>query len=107
VAWKSIQPLPTGLKLPTAEKSQYEQVGDIIVSAALHSADPDIPVNDYLANLPPLSGQNTGKNFVRFSSRCGPMFAFRDSVILLLSWDKPIDTLTAMIVYCFVCKVSW
>ncbi|KAI7875153.1 hypothetical protein K492DRAFT_136830 [Lichtheimia hyalospora FSU 10163] len=31
------------------------------------------------------------------------MFAFRDAVLLLLSWDKPLDTMVAMVGYIIVC----
>ncbi|GAN02229.1 peroxisomal Pex24-like protein [Mucor ambiguus] len=85
-------------KLATSEEFQ-----NVLVSAAIHSSDTTQPPNEYLANLPPLNPQNTAKNFSRFVSRCGPMFSFRDSVILLLSWNKPIDTLAALIIYCLIC----
>lgn len=81
-----------------------EEFQNVLVSAAIHSTDTTQPVNDYLANLPPLNPQNTAKNFSRFVSRCGPMFTFRDNVILLLSWNKPIDTMVALLIYCLVCK---
>lgn len=79
-------------------------IENAVVKAAIQSLDPSLPVNDYLATLPPLHPQTTNKNFFRFVSRCGPIFAFRDQVILLLSWDQPIDTLVALIAYCFICK---
>lgn len=81
-----------------------DEFQNVLVSAAINSTDTTQPVNDYLANLPPLNPQNTAKNFSRFVSRCGPMFAARDNVILLLSWNKPIDTLVALLIYCIVCK---
>ncbi|CAO3650317.1 unnamed protein product [Cunninghamella blakesleeana] len=80
-----------------------EVIENAVVKAAIQSLDPSLPVNDYLATLPPLHPQTTNKNFFRFVSRCGPIFAFRDQVILLLSWDQPIDTLVALIAYCFIC----
>ncbi|GAA5813456.1 hypothetical protein MFLAVUS_006934 [Mucor flavus] len=80
-----------------------DEFQNVLVSAAINSTDTTQPVNDYLANLPPLNPQNTAKNFSRFVSRCGPMFAARDNVILLLSWNKPIDTLVALLIYCIVC----
>lgn len=80
-----------------------EEFQNVLVSAAINSSDTTQPPNEYLANLPPLNPQNTAKNFSRFVSRCGPMFAFRDSVILLLSWNKPIDTLVALLIYIIVC----
>ncbi|KAI9487544.1 MAG: integral peroxisomal membrane peroxin-domain-containing protein [Benjaminiella poitrasii] len=85
-------------KMVTSEEFQ-----DMLVSAAIHSTDTNQPTNEYLANLPPLNPQNTAKNFSRFVSRCGPMFAFRDNVILLLSWNKPLETLTALLIYCLIC----
>jgi hypothetical protein len=81
-----------------------EELRNVLVSAAIYSSDTTIPPNEYLANLPPLHPQSTAKNFSRFVSRCGPMFSFRDNVILLLSWNKPIDTLAALLLYCLICK---
>lgn len=81
-----------------------EEFQNVLVSAAINSTDTTLPTSDYLANLPPLNPQNTAKNFSRFVSRCGPMFTFRDQVILLLSWHKPIDTAAALLVYCLICK---
>ncbi|CAO3653042.1 unnamed protein product [Cunninghamella echinulata] len=80
-----------------------EVLEQAVVKAAIHSLDPSLPVNDYLATLPPLHPQATAKNFSRFVSRCGPIFSFRDQVILLLSWDQPVDTLVALVTYCFIC----
>ncbi|KAG1459756.1 hypothetical protein G6F46_006148 [Rhizopus delemar] len=80
-----------------------EEFQNILVSAAINASDNTQPTNEYLANLPPLNPQNTAKNFSRFVSRCGPMFTFRDNVILLLSWDKPTDTLAALFIYCLLC----
>ncbi|KAI8971100.1 integral peroxisomal membrane peroxin-domain-containing protein [Pilobolus umbonatus] len=88
-------------KLKTIATS--DEFKNVIVSAAIHSEDTTQPTSEYLANLPPLNPQNTAKNFSRFVSRCGPMFSFRDSVLLLLSWDRPIDTLAAMLIYCLIC----
>lgn len=81
-----------------------EVLEQAVVKAAILSLDPSLPVNDYLATLPPLHPQATAKNFSRFVSRCGPIFSFRDQVILLLSWDQPVDTLVALVTYCFICK---
>lgn len=81
-----------------------EKVQNIIVSAAVNAEDSNDPPSEYLANMPPLNPQISAKNFARFASRCGPMFAFRDAVILLLSWEKPMDTLVAMVVYCMICE---
>lgn len=82
-----------------------KNIENIIVSAAINASDTTQPTNEYLANLPPLNPQNTAKNFSRFVSRCGPMFTFRDNVILLLSWDKPMDTLAALFIYCLLCNI--
>ncbi|KAI7906154.1 Peroxin/Dysferlin domain-containing protein [Cokeromyces recurvatus] len=91
-------------KLKTIATSDEFQ--NVLVSAAMHSTDTTLPPNEYLANLPPLNPQNTAKNFSRFVSRCGPMFTFRDNVILLLSWNKPVDTLVALLMYCLICLHS-
>ncbi|KAI8646398.1 integral peroxisomal membrane peroxin-domain-containing protein [Parasitella parasitica] len=102
----SFSPTPTaeGSSLSKLKKiATSEEFQNVLVSAAIHSSDATQPPNEYLANLPPLNPQNTAKNFSRFVSRCGPMFAFRDNVILLLSWNKPIDTLAALIIYCLIC----
>ncbi|CAO3589485.1 unnamed protein product [Absidia cylindrospora] len=80
-----------------------EFIEQFVISAAIHSMDNTLPVNDYLATLPPLHPQSTAKNFSRFVSRCGPIFGFRDQVILLLSWDQPIDTFVALVAYCIIC----
>ncbi|KAI8336193.1 integral peroxisomal membrane peroxin-domain-containing protein [Chlamydoabsidia padenii] len=80
-----------------------DYIEQAVISAAIQSMDDTLPVNDYLATLPPLHPQSTAKNFSRFVSRCGPIFAFRDQVILLLSWDQPIDTFVALVAYCIVC----
>ncbi|CAO3662788.1 unnamed protein product [Rhizopus stolonifer] len=80
-----------------------EEFQNILVSAAINASDSTQPTNEYLANLPPLNPQNTAKNFSRFVSRCGPMFTFRDNVLLLLSWDKPTDTMAALFIYCLLC----
>ncbi|KAI8391591.1 integral peroxisomal membrane peroxin-domain-containing protein [Radiomyces spectabilis] len=95
--------------MPNIDASQLrrlfssDHVQNVLVDAAVHASDTDQPVNDYLAHMPPLNPQITAKNFSRFVARCGPLFAFRDAVILLLSWDKPIDTLVALISYCILC----
>lgn len=81
-----------------------DEFQNVLVSAAINSTDTTQPPNQYLANLPPLNPQSTAKNFSRFVSRCGPMFAGRDNLILLLSWNKPIDTMVAMLIYCIICK---
>lgn len=83
-----------------------EEFQNVLVSAAVYATNTTTPPNEYLANLPPLHPQSTAKNFSRFVSRCGPMFSFRDNVILLLSWHKPMDTLAALLVYCLICKIE-
>ncbi|CDS05954.1 hypothetical protein LRAMOSA08482 [Lichtheimia ramosa] len=88
---------------PSHRATTSEHIQSVIVTAALHATDSPDPPNEYLANLPPLNAQISAKNFVRFASRCGFMFAFRDAVLLLLSWDKPLDTMVAMVGYILVC----
>ncbi|KAI8885244.1 hypothetical protein K501DRAFT_246386 [Backusella circina FSU 941] len=80
-----------------------EEFQQAIVTAAVHSTDTTQPPNDYLATLPPLNPQTTTKNFTRFVSKCGLIFSSRDQLILLLSWHKPVDTMTALITYCLIC----
>ncbi|KAI7893918.1 integral peroxisomal membrane peroxin-domain-containing protein [Mucor mucedo] len=72
----------------------------ILADAATNN---DEPVNAYLANQPTLNPQITTKNFTRFVSRCGPVFTFRDELLLLLSWKNKIDTLVSLIFYCILC----
>lgn len=104
-ATKSLRTLQERNETPQPKKTllaaDFEKV---LVSAAIHSTDDSQPVNEYLANLPRLNAQNTAKNFSRFVSRCGPMFSARDQLILLLSWNKPIDTLVALLLYCMICR---
>ncbi|OAD79689.1 hypothetical protein PHYBLDRAFT_58736 [Phycomyces blakesleeanus NRRL 1555(-)] len=76
---------------------------DVLVTAALHASDDSQPSNEYLATLPSLNPQTATKNSTRFVSRCGPMFAVRDSIILLLSWENPLQTMVAMVLYCIAC----
>jgi hypothetical protein len=75
----------------------------ILADAAVNQ---DEPINTYLANQAPLNPQITAKNFTRFVSRCGPVFAFRDELILLTSWKNRLDTLVSLIIYCIICKLS-
>ncbi|CEJ01191.1 hypothetical protein RMCBS344292_15837 [Rhizopus microsporus] len=79
----------------TSEKFQT-----ILANAATNQ---DKPVTAYLKKQPPLNPQNTTKNFTRFVARVGPIFSFRDRVMLLLSWEKPLDTWISLIVYCLMC----
>lgn len=90
--------------------SGYHHVRALATSDKLHTiladamTDQSEPVNAYLANQPALNPQITTKNFTRFVSRCGPVFAFRDELLLLLSWKNKVDTLISMIVYIAFCK---
>ncbi|KAI8140449.1 integral peroxisomal membrane peroxin-domain-containing protein [Fennellomyces sp. T-0311] len=93
----------TILSQSTRTTTTSEHIQSVIVTAAIHASDSNDPPNEYLANLPPLNAQISAKNFVRFASRCGFMFSFRDSVLLLLSWEKPLDTCVAMALYCMIC----
>lgn len=62
------------------------------------------PVNEYLANQAALNPNVTTKNFTRFVSRCGPVFAFRDELIWLINWRNRVDTFVSMVCYSIVCK---
>ncbi|KAI8884082.1 hypothetical protein K501DRAFT_218157 [Backusella circina FSU 941] len=77
-----------------------DKLHTILATAAENEEE---PINAYLANQPALNPQLTAKNFTRFVSRCGPVFAFRNKALLLLSWENPIDTLVVLILYCLVC----
>ncbi|KAI8366520.1 integral peroxisomal membrane peroxin-domain-containing protein [Blakeslea trispora] len=111
-ATKSLRSLQQQLDIakPTAEVKKQkkatlpssEELETILVSASIH-ADQTQVAEQYLANLPPLNPQTTAKNFSRFVSRCGPMFTFRDRIILLLSWDQPVESWIALLAYCLVC----
>jgi hypothetical protein len=81
-----------------------DKLQDIIAEAATTE---QIPINAYLANQAPLNAQISAKNFTRFVSRCRPVFALRDQVLLLLSWENPIDTLVSLILYCLLCKAIY
>jgi hypothetical protein len=81
-----------------------DKLHTILATAATNEQD---PINAYLANQPALNPQLTAKNFTRFVSRCGPVFAFRNKLLLLLSWENPVDTFIALIIYCLVCKYSF
>lgn len=80
-----------------------EKFQTMVANAALNQ---DRPVTEFLKKQPPLNPQTTTKNFTRFVSRVGPIFQFRDRVMLLLSWEKPLDTWISLFVYCLVCKVG-
>ncbi|KAG0767404.1 hypothetical protein G6F16_002807 [Rhizopus arrhizus] len=77
-----------------------EKFQTMVANAALNQ---DRPVTEFLKKQPPLNPQTTTKNFTRFVSRVGPIFKFRDRVMLLLSWEKPLDTWISLFVYCLVC----
>jgi hypothetical protein len=78
-----------------------DKLQNIIYEAA---TDNKSPINAYLANQAPLNPQITARNFTRFVSRCGPVFAFRDELLLLLSWENPVDTAISLFIYGAVCK---
>ncbi|KAI8340351.1 integral peroxisomal membrane peroxin-domain-containing protein [Choanephora cucurbitarum] len=106
-ATKSLRSLQQQLDISKAPKKKAtvpssEELETILVSAAIH-ADQTQVAEQYMANLPPLNPQTTAKNFSRFVSRCGPMFTFRDRVILLLNWDKPVESWIALLAYCLLC----
>ena len=106
-ATKSLRSLQQQLDISKAPKKKVtvpssEELETILVSAAIH-ADQTQVAEQYMANLPPLNPQTTAKNFSRFVSRCGPMFTFRDRVILLLNWDKPVESWIALLTYCLLC----
>lgn len=82
-----------------------EKLEKIIYEAAAN--DSKSPANAYLANQAPLNPQITAKNFTRFVSRCGPVFAFRDELLLLLSWENPVDTAISLFAYCAICKFDF
>lgn len=90
-------------------QSTFEHVKAIITSDKLHNilaeaaTTEQVPVNAYLSQQAPLNPQITARNFTRFVSRCGPVFAFRDELLLLLSWENRVDTLVSLIIYCIVC----
>ncbi|KAF7723525.1 hypothetical protein EC973_001900 [Apophysomyces ossiformis] len=69
IASKSIDPLTKLHRLATSE-----QFHNTLVAAAIHADDDTKPVNEYLANQPPLNPQLTTKNFTRFVARCGPFY---------------------------------
>jgi hypothetical protein len=77
-----------------------------ILSSAVNASSEDIqaPAMKYLMNQTPLNPQVTTRNFTRFVSKCSPIFAFRDAVIRLISWENTADTLLAMVVWCLICK---
>lgn len=79
---------------------------DVIMSSAVNASSEDIqaPAMLYLKSQPPLNAQATTRNFTRFASKCGAIFAFRDAIIRLISWENTADTLLAMVVWCVICK---
>lgn len=93
-------------------QSTFEHVKAIATSDKLQhilaeaATTEQVPVNAYLAQQAPLNPQITARNFTRFVSRCGPVFAFRDELLLLLSWENRVDTLVSLIIYCLICKSS-
>lgn len=88
------------------EISTVDLIKDVLIAASAEAdekAAKRMPVSEYLEHQPPLNPQTTAKNFSRFIGRCGPVFALRDSIILLISWEKPLDTWIAILVYSLVC----
>jgi hypothetical protein len=89
---------------PTTDFKHHLQ--QVILSSAVNASSEDIqaPAMKYLMNQTPLNPQVTTRNFTRFVSKCSPIFAFRDAVIRLISWENTADTLLAMVVWCLICK---
>ncbi|KAI7878586.1 hypothetical protein K492DRAFT_164706, partial [Lichtheimia hyalospora FSU 10163] len=88
------------------EISTTDLIKDLMIAAsneANEKAAKQMPVSEYLEHQSPLNPQTTAKNFSRFIGRCGPVFALRDSIILLISWENPLNTWIAIVVYCLVC----
>lgn len=79
---------------------------DVIISSAVNASSEYIkaPAMVYLTSQPPLNAQVTTRNFTRFVSKCGAIFAFRDTIIRLICWENTADTLLAMVVWCVICK---
>ncbi|CAM0142138.1 ARS-binding factor 1 [Umbelopsis sp. WA50703] len=88
---------------PTTDFKHHLQ--QVILSSAVNASSEDIqaPAMKYLMNQTPLNPQVTTRNFTRFVSKCSPIFAFRDAVIRLISWENTADTLLAMVVWCLIC----
>lgn len=86
--------------------STADVIKDLVIAASAEAdekAAKGMPVSEYLQHQPPLNPQTTAKNFSRFLGRCGPVYALRDSIILLISWENPLDTWIAILVYSLVC----
>ncbi|KAI9322879.1 integral peroxisomal membrane peroxin-domain-containing protein [Dichotomocladium elegans] len=93
-------------KAGTASMSFLENVENMVVRATLEAsekAESNAPVSEYLASIPPLHPNTMTRNFSRFISRCGAIFSLRDSIILLVSWDNPLNTWIAIVAYTWVC----
>lgn len=88
------------------EMSTVDLIKDLVIAASTEAdekAAKQMPVSEYLEHQSPLHPQTTAKNFSRFIGRCGPVFALRDSIILLISWENPLDTWIAILVYSLLC----
>ncbi|CAO3677942.1 unnamed protein product [Rhizopus stolonifer] len=90
-------------------ESAFKHVKDILVSEKFQimlanaSLNQDKPVTAFIKKQPALNPQATTVNFTRLVSRVGPVFGFRDWMMILLSWEKPLDTWLSLVSYCFVC----
>ncbi|KAI8095657.1 integral peroxisomal membrane peroxin-domain-containing protein [Thamnidium elegans] len=107
---KDIEPSSSGNNSDkTVQDSTFKSLCAIATSSKFHTilADAVIndeePVNEYLASQAALNPNVTTKNFTRFVSRCGPVFAFRDELIWLINWKNRVDTFVSMVFYCIVC----
>ncbi|KAI9253824.1 integral peroxisomal membrane peroxin-domain-containing protein [Phascolomyces articulosus] len=79
---------------------------ETIVSAAIDASDSHMshqPVSQYLVNQPPLHPHTTAKNFTKFVARCSVVFNLRDAVILLICWEKPVNTWISILIYTMLC----
>lgn len=113
---KSKASTATATKEAPGNSKQKEEIGtlhhlyEIVTSDKFQTMVADAatnqeePVSAYLDNQAALNPQTTAKNFTRFVSRCGPVYAFRDRLLLLLSWDNRVDSFISLLVYCLICK---
>ena len=90
-----------------------KELQEIIISAVLDvSANPSIASSssskqcssEYLSSQPPLHPHTTAKNFTRFVTRCTSVFDLRDAIILLVCWDKPLNSWIFILIYTLLCK---
>ncbi|KAI9289012.1 integral peroxisomal membrane peroxin-domain-containing protein [Umbelopsis sp. AD052] len=96
---------PAASSAPESTADFTHHLKDVIMSSAVNASSEDIhaPAMLYLKSQPPLNAQTTTRNFTRFASKCGAIFAFRDAIIRLISWENTADTLLAMVVWCVIC----